>query len=187
MRIKMTMNDEMKQTDLSDADTAEKTVLPDSDDSDDSAVSAHTADPVESLRAECDRLRSLVRGYEAETARREELDEFASLYPDVELTSLPDEVRESKLPLAAAWALWERRHVHMHVQTQMQMHMQSAGKETNGGIAAAVSASEGLGSPPLSPSGQPRLYTVGEIRAMSPREVRSRFPAILRSLARRGQ
>ena len=177
--MKMTMNDEMKQTDLSDADTAEKTVLPDSDDS------AHTADPVESLRAECDRLRSLVRGYEAETARREELAEFASLYPDVELASLPDEVRESNLPLAAAWALWERRHMHMHVQTQMQM--QSAGKETNGGSGAAVSASEGLGSPPLSPSGQPRLYTVGEIRAMSPREVRSRFPAILRSLARRGQ
>lgn len=181
MRIKMTMNDEMKQTDLSDADTAEKTVLPDSDDSDDSAASAHTADPVESLRAECDRLRSLVRGYEAETARREELAEFASLYPDVELASLPDEVRESNLPLAAAWALWERRHVHM------QMQRQSAGKETNGGSGAAVSASEGLGSPPLSPSGQPRLYTVGEIRAMSPREVRSRFPAILRSLARRGQ
>jgi len=180
----MTMNDEMKQTDLSDADTAEKTVLPDSDDSDDSAVSAHTADPVESLRAECDRLRSLVRGYEAESARREELAEFASLYPDVELASLPDEVRESNLPLAAAWALWERRHVHMH---DVQMQRQSAGKETNGGIAAAVSASEGLGSPPLSPSGQPRLYTVGEIRAMSPREVRSRFPAILRSLTRRGQ
>ena len=88
MRIKMTMNDEMKQTDLSDADTAEKTALPDSDDSDDSAASAHTADPVKCFAPNVT-VSARLRGYDTETARREELAEFASLYPDVSWLHCP--------------------------------------------------------------------------------------------------
>lgn len=94
---------------------------------------------------------------------------LAELYPGVMLSALPEaverEAREKKMPLAAAYALYLRRR-------------ELAAAE--GKVAARLAAYESAGALG-GDCGEP-FYSIDEIRAMSRKEIRRSYKAILRSL-----
>ena len=96
-----------------------------------------------------------------------ECEEFCTLYPEVPLSSLPDavwqDVREG-IPLAAAYALAERRRVRREAsakESNQQNRMRSTGE--------------------LRPASTD-FFSPSEVRAMSPSEVRANYQSILRSM-----
>lgn len=94
---------------------------------------------------------------------------LAELYPGVIRSALPEaverEAREEKMPLAAAYALYLRRR-------------ELAAAE--GEVAARLAAYESAGALG-GDCGEP-FYSIDEIRAMSRKEIRRSYKAILRSL-----
>lgn len=96
---------------------------------------------------------------------------LAELYPDVSRQSLPEaveqEAAEKNIPLAAAYALYLRRR-------------ELAAAEAK--IAAKLATIESAGA--LSGNCGETLYSLDEIRAMSRKEIRRSYKAILRSLER---
>jgi hypothetical protein len=126
-------------------------------------------DEVALLRNEVERLR-------LELVRRERLDaewqEFCALYPDVEAETVPDTVWEKVkqgLPLAAAYALHERR----------RLCRERAAEEVNRENARRSSGS-------MRTAGEEEFYSPEEVRAMGAREVRSKYGRILESMKRWG-
>lgn len=108
----------------------------------------------------------------AEAARRDaENALFEELYPDVSRDSIPEaverEAAERNMPLAAAYALYLRR-------------CELAAAEAK--IAAKLAAAESAGA--LGGNCGEKLYSIDEIRAMSRKEIRRSYKAILRSLER---
>lgn len=96
---------------------------------------------------------------------------LSELYPDVKRSALPEaverEAAEKQMPLAAAYALYLRRR-------------ELAAAE--GQVAAMLAAAESAGA--LSGDCGEALYSIDEIRAMSRKEIRRSYKAILRSLER---
>lgn len=116
------------------------------------------------LRAQNEALRA---EWEKERAERIEREEFCALYPDVDLRSLPEEVlTNGTLPLAAAYALYERRNA-LSSAKAAQANLQNAQKSS--GSAHHDGESDGE-------------YSIEEIRRMTPRQVRTRYQTILHSL-----
>lgn len=167
-----------------DADGEAESCVPLAEDSTDPAVSADsgtdpdshsdTADAedasggADELRAELTRLREDYARAEAMREKTErEYEEFFELFPDVPVSSVPDEVwsrvREGT-PLAAAFALAERRRF---LQEQLAKESNARNRERSSGKVGG-SASE--------------FYSPEEVRAMSQGEVRSNFSKIINSM-----
>jgi len=133
--------------------------------------SAVAPDPVAALMAEKEallaELASVRATYEAERAQRLQREEFCALYPEVDLASLPEEVTaQSALPLAAAYALYERRRAREAARAQAA-NLENAQKSS--GSAHHDGESDGE-------------YSLEQIRRMTPAQVRTRYQTILHSL-----
>ena len=126
------------------------------------------------LARELSELRALV---EARRDEREEpteppwqptlTDEFRGLYPELAEGDIPDAVWDEVrggLPLAAAYALWERRE-----QVRRSTAEQVNRKNASGAWGRADAAAEDCLSP-------------DEVRGMSPREVRDNYARIMESM-----
>jgi len=93
--------------------------------------------------------------------------EFCELYPEQSPTDLPDEVWENMhrgIPLAAAFALYERRR--SRVEEAAKLLNAKNRDRSSGGVEASAGGY-------LSPD---------EVRAMSPSEVRANYESILLSM-----
>lgn len=124
---------------------------------------------LEASRQEIQRLSSLIRS--RDEADREAAG-FAELFPDVNRDDIPDSVREDAqrqgLPLIAAYALYARR-----------MELAGIVAERAGKSAAEHSAGGVSGS-----SGTEDFFTLDQIRAMTPKEVRKNYKTILKSIGK---
>ena len=101
----------------------------------------------------------------ARKAAYEELREFFTLYPEVSFREIPTEVRESALPLSAAYALYERRALLLSREAERE-------NEINRSRSAGSVSAEG-----------DAVYTREEIRRMTSEEVRRNYDAVMRSLS----
>ena len=138
----------------------------------DSAVSAACTDAnfpseseSESDEASVKRENSAMR----EELRREiaeELAEFRELYPEIPYEMIPEAVRKSELPLAAAYALYEKRAA--HVSALAKAENQKNAERSAGGL----QQSEEI------------RYTPAEVRQMTRAEVRANYDSILKSMQR---
>lgn len=98
------------------------------------------------------------------TAMRRELLEFRELYPDVALDAIPEDVTASELPLAAAYALYERRRARLRERADAE-------NERNAGRSAG-SVSDGDGG----------HFTPDEVRRMSRDEIRRNYDKVISSM-----
>lgn len=103
-------------------------------------------------------------GEDARRRAHDEVRELFELFPNVSFSELPASVRESDLPLAAAYALYERR------ERRLSERAESANDENRARSAGRVS------------DGEESFYTPEEVRRMTPMEVRADYDAILRSM-----
>ena len=153
--------------------------IPEESTSDDSSAvfgDAQAVDPLlEAARTDLGVLREEVRLLREEIGRSQERlaraaieqAELCELFPDADITNLPDEVSamaKDGVPIAAAYALFERKKLHLEKKAEMQNlenRLRSCGtleKEKN------------------------NYFSPEEVRAMSPREVRLHYQAILTSM-----
>jgi len=125
---------------------------------------------LEQLRAELRELKQALGARDAFLTRLgEECEEFASLFPETPLSSLPDDVWKDVnrgIPLAAAYALTERRRVLREALAKESNH---ANKQRS--VGAVTGEEEGFFSP-------------SEVREMSQDEVRTNYATILKSMKR---
>lgn len=94
----------------------------------------------------------------------EELKEFFELFPEVGFSEIPRSVRESDLPLSAAYALYEKRARNLALSAERENEKnrsRSAGRLSSGGEIP---------------------YTQDEVRRMTQDEVRKNFDAVMRSV-----
>ena len=124
---------------------------------------------IEELRAEIASLEGELERKRAETDKAaREYAEFRALYPDADAEALPEDVLksvEAGLPLAAAYALYEKR-----------MQKRSADIAAHNKSTREVS----FGSVGKSPESD--YFTPDEVRAMSQGEVRANYSKILQSM-----
>ena len=132
------------------------------------AADSEPASELERLRGELNRLRSDMeaqrRAYERMGA---ECAEFCELYPDRSPSDLPDEVFESMrqgIPLAAAFALYERRRTRIEEAARLQDEKNRS--RSTGGVETTKGGY-------LSPD---------EVRSMTPSEVKANYQSILLSM-----
>lgn len=136
-------------------------------------------DPSENCSTASEELRNLyneLNALKASVAKQDErlcgmmkdYSEFHELYPDVSVRSLPDEVwhrvEQDKIPLAAAYALTERRqwcHEQLASESNERNRARSAGR--------------------ILPLGEDD-YTPEEVRSMPPKEVRRHLSKIMQSM-----
>lgn len=149
---------------------------PTSEDTDGSQESEAEAAKIEELRAEklllegeIASLESALEKKRAETDKAaREYAEFRELYPDADTEALPEDVLksvEAGLPLAAAYALYEKR-----------IQKRSADIAAHNKSTREVS----FGSVGKSPESD--YFTPDEVRAMSQGEVRANYSKILQSM-----
>ena len=103
---------------------------------------------------------------DARKRAHDELVEFFELYPDVRFSEIPLSVRESALPLSAAYALYEKRaeRIAERARAENERNLtRSAGGVTDGDAG---------------------YYTPEEVRRMTREEVRASFDAVMRSMKR---
>ena len=96
-----------------------------------------------------------------------ELEEFRDLFPGVSLATLPDSVLadvQNGVPLAAAYALMERRSEHLQK------------------IAAAANAANNRRSSGSAEGDSAGFLSPAEVRGMSPEQVRKHYRQILLSM-----
>ncbi len=117
---------------------------------------------LEALRAELKTTKDFYERLEGECA------EFASLYPEVSISSLPDSVWQSMragVPLSAAYALEERR---------------AAVKARRAGVINRENSQMSAGA--LSRDGYNDYFSPDEVKAMTPSEVRANYTKIINSM-----
>lgn len=123
---------------------------------------------IEALNARIWELEELLAQREAVADRMmRECEEFESYFPEVTLRQVPDEVWnrvQSGIPLAAAYALYERG-----VRNRAQ-----AAQEQNARNAAHL--------PTATASAESRYFSPAQVRAMSRREVRENYDRIFESM-----
>ena len=146
-------------------------------------VAEEISDSSVSYESEIDDLKNLKLSLEGEIAmldaelskKRDEVDrrareysEFKELYPDVELSAITPEVisaSEAGVPLAAAYALYEKR---MAVRAEVAQAHNKVTKENGFGSVGKNTASE--------------FFSPDEVRSMSASEVHANYQKILRSM-----
>ncbi len=125
-------------------------------------------DRMEALERElADLKQSLLRQNEEIARMESECDEFASLYPQTPLSALPDSVWSDVkrgIPIAAAYALAERRKLR---DSQLAQASNEANKQRSSGSLHST---------------QNDYFSVAEVRAMSPAEVRQNYQKIMLSM-----
>ena len=157
---------------LSEETIPEDELLQDTDERYD-GESNETSEPdeLETLRSEVKVLKAQLEGERALYGRMSaECAEFAELYPDVSLKSLPDSIWESVkngVPIAAAYALHERRSSLERTKAELINNANSR------------SSSGSLDSPPAED-----YFSPAEVRAMSAAEVRANYSTIIRSMSK---
>ena len=126
---------------------------------------------LEQLRGELRELREEIAQRDArlkEEARIEkEYDEFSALFPDVSVSSLPDEVWQDVAhgaSLAAAYALAEKKRTVLH---QRASDSNTSNRSRSAGAVRMAQNHE---------------FSPAEVRAMSSQEVRANLPKIMRSM-----
>ena len=117
------------------------------------------------LRTEIDRLQGeIARLTELQKRSKQELDEFCTLFPRVSPSELPPEVRqqtESGVPLAAAYALYEKREALRRENSKKNAeHSWHSMKDGAGG----------------------EYYSPSEVRSMSQKEVHKNYKKIIESM-----
>lgn len=130
-------------------------------------IPTEAGDALDALRAEAEALRAELA---AERRVSEELREFCALYPETPATAIPDAVWEKVkggIPLAAAYALHERR--------QLCTRQAAEAAQADGRVRSAGAVEGGAAEMP---------YTPAEVRAMSPEEVRRNYSTIIASMKR---
>lgn len=134
----------------------------------DPAVPSTGRNELDELRGELNRLKATLAARDAKNARIDrEWQEFQSLYPNVSTDTIPDSVWrevETGIPLAAAYALAERRHAQASAQAKQA---NAENKQRSAGSLQGGTEGE------LSPA---------EVRAMSPSDVKKNFSRIMRSM-----
>lgn len=131
------------------------------------AAPAEAADELAALRSEAEALRAELA---AERRVSAELREFCALYPETPTEAIPDAVWEKVkggIPLAAAYALHERR--------QLCARQAAEAAQADGRARSSGAVEGGAAEMP---------YTPAEVRAMSPAEVRRNYTAIIASMKR---
>ncbi len=111
----------------------------------------------DALKADC----------ESKERKQREREEFRALYPNVDWNTLPQSVLcDESLPLAAAYALYERRQARAKelAQAQNELNLQkSVGAVRHDG-------------------GHDGHFALSEIKRMSAKEIRAHYNSVLRSL-----
>lgn len=132
---------------------------------------APEADGLDELRGELKRLREELNERDAKLRRLARIDrefeEFSSLYPEVAISEIPEEIWssvEQGNSLAAAYALAQHR---LALQAKQAQQANASNRARSAG---AFSNAENL------------EYSPSEVRAMSAREVRENLPKIMRSM-----
>ncbi len=146
-------------------DTAEQTENTASPEETNDTVTQATPDEALALRAEIDRLQGeITRLTELQNRSRQELDEFCTLFPSVSPSNLPSEVRQqidSGVPLAAAYALFEKRETLRRERGKKNAeHSWHGMKDSVGG----------------------EYYSPSEVRSMSQKEVHKNYKKIIESM-----
>ena len=133
-------------------------------------VSTDSASDAALLRAERDALRrelsDLRTEMEEQQRKRADREDFRSLYPEVSMDTLPKEVQDASIPLAAAYALYCRK---QERQQQLAAEENQRTRQLTSGALHHDGGGDGE-------------FTVEEIRRMSPAAVRQHYTDILRSL-----
>lgn len=99
-----------------------------------------------------------------------ECEEFAELYPDIPVTSLPDSIWKSfksGIPLAAAYALYEKKEA---VAREKALNVNAKNKQLSSGSLYSKSNDE--------------FFTPAEVRAMSASEVKANYAKIITSMSK---
>ena len=126
-------------------------------------------DDVEALREEISLLRrSLEEKNMAYERMSREIGEFSELFPDKNVSSLPDSVWESVrngVPLAAAYALYEKRITARAAEAE-RVNARNSDSSTG----------------PIGKNSDESFFTPDEVRAMSRSEVRQNYSKILESM-----
>ena len=146
-------------------DTAEQTENTESPEETNDTAAQAVPDETLALRTEIERLQGeITRLTELQNRSKQELDEFCTLFPRVSPSELPPEVRqqtEAGVPLAAAYALYEKR----------EAVRREAGKK---------SAEQSWHSMKDSAGGD--YYSPSEVRSMSQKEVHKNYKKIIESM-----
>jgi len=134
-----------------------------------------TADSETTAQERIEQLRSELMHLRAELAQKdtywnrmaEECEEFRSLYPDTAFSTLPDSVWQDVrrgIPIAAAYALAEKKRAY----TEMLAEKSNADNQKR--------SSGSVESP------ENEYFSPGEVRSMSPAEVRKNYQKIMQSM-----
>lgn len=133
------------------------------------AIEETATESVEALKSEIERLRTELEQSRAISQRiSDDISEFHHLFPNVELGSLPDEVRDSVragIPLSASYALYEkkldaeRERIEAINRQNARRSSGAAGKNT-----------------------QKEYFSPDEVRSMSQSEVRENYKKIIDSM-----
>lgn len=127
-----------------------------------------------SLEAELAESRAEVRRLSALLSQREQADretaDFAEYFPEVSRDEIPDAVREraarENIPLVAAYALYDRK---------LELAKMYAGD-------VARKSAECSAGPVSGASREADFFTMEQIRAMTPKEVKKHYKTIMKSL-----
>ena len=134
-------------------------------------IEADNANELEQLRTEVKALKAQLEGERAMYGRMSrECAEFSELYPDVSLSSLPDDIWDSVkkgVPIAAAYALSERKSFLARTKAE-----------------TVNSANSRLSSGSVDSSSGEEYFSPAEVRAMSSSEVRANYSTIIRSMSK---
>lgn len=134
-----------------------------------SEVPAEDSSTPEDIHAELTRLRTELEETKALHARMAtELGEFHALFPEVNVSELPESIWEQVkrgIPLAASYALYEKK-CNLHREHAAKINMQNA-KMTPGAAGKNTPA---------------EYFSPEEVRAMSQSEVRNNYHKILESM-----
>ena len=134
-------------------------------------LSAHTAEDIRALKQELETLKTELKNSRAAYDRLSaECADFSELYPEVSVTNLPDSVWKSfksGVPLAAAYALYEKR------------ERSAAAKAHN-----INQKNKELSTGSLDSSGSEEFFSPAEVRAMSAAEVRANYAKIIVSMSK---
>ena len=129
------------------------------------------AEIIRALKEELETLKGELQNSRAAYERlSSECADFSELYPDVSVTSLPDSVWtsfKSGVPLAAAYALYEKR---QKSATEKAINVNAKNKELSSGS--------------LNSSKTEEFFSPAEVRAMSAAEVRANYAKIITSMSK---
>ena len=129
------------------------------------------AEDVQALKAELDELKlQLEHSRTMYDKLQVECMEFSSLYPDVPLSSIPDNIWESTkagIPLAAAYALAEKKE---SIAKAKAMNINSKNNERSSGALNSKCSEE--------------FFSPAEVKAMSAAEVRANYAKIINSMSK---